>query len=267
MMMMLHQDRRKKNKKIKTFLVLIICLTYVLFISPLASTFTGYFHRVAQPVWKVNTKVQEGLSPSLGYFSSRSELYIENQDLKKQLGAMSAKLADRSFLRHENILLKENLGRHEKEPERIFAVVLAKPDITPYDTLVIDIGKNDEILVGDLIVVENVILGEIEEVYQTSSKVRLYSSNNQKVNVFIGDDAIGAEAQGLGGGNFEIELPRNVNVFVGDSVYVSDINPRVLGVVEYINSDPNDVFERILFKSPVNPFSLRFVDVIRAPHE
>ena len=85
--------------------------------------------------------------------------------------------------------------------------------------------------------------------------------------MFIGDSAIGAEAKGLGGGNFEIELPRNVDVFVGDSIYVSDINPRVLGTIEYINSDPNDVFERILFKSPVNLFSLRFVDVIHTPHE
>ena len=266
-MMMLHQDRRKKNKKIKIFLILIVIFTYVLFISPVSSTFTGYFHRVAQPFWKINVKIQDWLSPSLSYFSSRRELYVENQDLKKQIEVISARLADRSFLLHENTLLKENLGRHEKEPKRVFAVVLAKPDITPYDTLVLDVGRDNMVSVGDLVLVENVVLGEIEEVYQISSKARLYSSNNQKTNVFIGDNAIGAEAQGLGGGNFEIELPRNVDVFVGDSIYVSDINPRVLGTIEYINSDPNDVFERILFKSPVNPFSLRFVDVIHTPHE
>ncbi len=263
---MLHQDKRKKNIKRTTFFVLLICLVYVLFMSPLTPSFSGYFHRVAQPVWNFSTKAQEWLSPSLSYFSSRRELYIENKELKEQLNAMSARIADRSLLYHENVILKEHLGRYEKEPERIFAVVLAKPDMTPYDTLIIDVGKDDDISVGDLIVVENVVLGEVAETYQTSSKVRLYSSHGERVTVFIGDNAIGAEAQGLGGGNFEIELPRNVDVFVGDSIYIPEFHPQILGIVEHISSDPNDTFERILFRSPVNLFSLRFVDVIHSPH-
>ncbi len=264
---MLHQDRRKKNIKRTTFFVLVVCLAYVLFMSPLSSSFAGYFHRVAQPVWKLGIKTQEWISPSLSYFSSRRELYIENKELKGQLEAMSARLADRSFLYHENIILKKSLGIYEKEPERIFAVVLAKPDVTPYDTLIVGVGKNNKVSKGDYILVENVVLGEIAEVYKDSSKVRLYSSSGEKTAVFIGDEAIGAEAQGLGGGNFEIELPRNVDVFVGDFIYTPDLYPRVLGTIEYINSDPNDVFERILFRSPISLFSLRFVDIIPRTHE
>ena len=264
---MLHQDRRKKNIKSTTFFVLIICVVYLLFVSPLSSSFAGYFHRVAQPVWKLSIKAQEGLSPTLSYFSSRRELYLENKELKKQLNEMSARIADRSFLYHENITLKEHLDRYEEVPKRIFAVVLAKPDVTPYDTLIIDVGRDNNISVGDLVVVENVVLGEVAESYQTSSKVRLYSSYDQQVVVSIGDNAIGAEARGLGGGNFEIELPRNVDVFVGDFIYIPDIHPRILGTIEYINSNPNDAFERILFRSPVSLFSLRFVDVIHSPYE
>ena len=263
---MLHQDRRKKNIKRTTFFVLVICLAYVLLMSPLASSFAGGFHRVAQPVWKFGIGIGEKLAPVSSYFSSRRELYIENKELKGQLETMSARLADRSFLYHENITLKEHLGRHKKEPERIFSVVLAKPDMTPYDTLIIDVGKDNNILIGDLVIVENVILGEVAETYQTSSKVRLYSSSGERVTVFIGDNAVTAEAHGLGGGNFEIELPRNVDVFVGDSIYIPKFHPQILGTVEHINSDPNDTFERILFRSPVSLFSLRFVDVIHSPH-
>ena len=267
MMMMLHQDRRKKNIKRTTFFVLVICFVYILFMSPLASSIVGYFHRMAEPVWKIGIGAGEKLAPASSYFSSRRELYIENKELKGQLEAMSARLADRSFLYHENIILKEHLGRYEKEPERIFAVVLAKPDVTPYDTLIIDVGKDDNVLVGDMIVFENVVLGEVVEIYQTTSTVRLYSSHGEHIAVFIGDDAITAEAYGLGGGNFEIELPRNVDVFVGDSIYIPEFYPQILGVVEHINSDPNDAFERILFRSPVSLFSFRFVDVIHSTHD
>jgi len=262
MMMMLHQDKTKKNLKKGTFFIL-VCLI-CLFCS---SSFAEYFHGVTQPVWKFGIKVQDWLSPSLSYFSSREELFNENKELKEQVNAMSSRVADRSFLLHENTVLKESLGRREIEPERIFAVVLAKPDMTPYDILVVDVGKDKSVLVGDLVLFENVVLGEVVEVYQTSSKVRLYSTSKQKVSVFIGDSAIGAEVQGLGGGNFEIKLPRESGVFAGDSIYVSDINPRILGTVEYINSDPNEVFEKVLFRSPVNLFSLRFVDIIHSSHE
>ena len=265
--MILHQDKRKNNLKKTFFFVLALCLAYVLFMSPFSSFFAGYFHRVTEPIWKFGIGVEEKVAPASSYFSSRRELYIENKKLKEQVAATAVKLADRNFLYHENIALKESLGRYKKEPERILAVVLAKPDITPYDTLIIGVGKNSNVSKGDLVLVENVVLGEIAEAYRDSSKVRLYSSSGEQITVFIGDEAIGADAHGLGGGNFEMELPRNVNVFVGDFIYTPNIYPRLLGTVEYINSDSNEVFERILFKSPVNLFSLRFVDVIPKTNE
>jgi cell shape-determining protein MreC len=267
MMMTLHRDRRKKNFRRAYFFVLVVCLVYVLFMSPLSSSITGYSHQAAEPFWKLGAKVEEKLDPFLGYFSSRRELYLENKELKEQLDVMSAKLADRSFLRRENVFLKERLGRYEKEPERILAVVLAKPDITPYDTLILDVGYDSGVSKGDLIVFENVVLGEVTEAYHTTSKARLYSSCGERVAVFIGDNAIAAEAEGLGGGNFEIELPQNVDVSVGDSIYIPQFQPQILGIVEQINVDPNDAFEKILFRSPINPFSLRFVDIIHPSHE
>ena len=75
--------------------------------------------------------------------------------------------------------------------------------------------------------VENVVLGEVAEVYETSSKVRLYSSSGEQVTVFIGGEAIMAEAKGIGGGNFEIELPQNVDVFIGDSIYIPEFHPQI----------------------------------------
>ncbi|MCK5027628.1 MAG: hypothetical protein KAS07_04365, partial [Candidatus Pacebacteria bacterium] len=76
-------------------------------------------------------------------------------------------------------------------------------------------------------------------------------------------EALVAEAIGLGGGNFEIKLPKNSHVSIGDTVYMSGIDSRVFGIVEKIESGTKDAFERILFKSPVSPFTVRFVEVIK----
>lgn len=260
-MMMLRQDKKKKKVKKAAVLIVIAGVVYMLFASPISSPIVGYLHQAVSPVWKIYTIAEEKLEPLLSYFSSRRSLYIENKELKEQLSIIGARLADRSFLYNENLTLKEKLGRYAEDPERILAIVLAKPDRTPYDTLVIDVGKKNGVSAGNIIMIENVVLGEVAEVYQASSKVRLYSSYGEQVTVFIGNEAIMAEAKGLGGGNFEIELPQNVDVFIGDSVYISEFDPRILGVVEYINADANDAFEKILFRSPVSLFSLRFVDV------
>jgi len=261
MMMLRYNKKNKKTKKIVLFII-IIGLIYVLFLSEFSAPITGYFHRVAAPLWRIGAQTKEILKPYLSYFSFQRGLYIEKQELQQQLEIIRVKLADRSFLLHENNILKEKLRRSTSTPERILAVVLAKPNITLYDTLIIDVGEKNKISLGDLVMVENIVIGEIVKVYQTSSKVRLYSTSGIKTNVFIGDSAIATEAIGLGGGNFKIELPQNLDVFVGDSVYISGISPYILGTIEFITKDANYALKEIMFRSPVSFFSLRFVDVV-----
>jgi len=260
---MLRHDK-KNNNKVKTIIIFIVSIGLIFtFFNWFSVSTTGYFHRVATPLWRVGRQTKEILKPFLSYFSSRRAMFVENQNLQQQLDATRAKLADRSVLLRENNILKEKLGRSTSTPERILAVILAKPDITLYDTLIIDVGKQNKVSQEDLVVVENIVVGEIAEVYQTSSKVRLYSSPGVRTPVFVGDSAISTEAIGLGGGNFKIELPQNVDVFIGDSVYIPAISPRVLGIIEHIEENNTNALEKILFRSPVSFFSLSFVDVVQ----
>ncbi|MBU0722984.1 rod shape-determining protein MreC [Patescibacteria group bacterium] len=259
-MMMRHG---KKNNKVKIIILIIGIGLFFAFFNWFSASTTSYLHRVATPLWRAGGQTKEVLTPFLSYFTSRRALFVENQNLQQQIDATRAKLADRSFLLHENNALKEKLERSTSTPERILAVILAKPDITLYDTLIIDVGEQNKVSLEDLVMVENIVMGEIAEVYQTSSKVKLYSSPGVRTPVFVGDSAISTEAIGLGGGNFKIELPQNVDIFVGDSIYMPSISPRVLGIIEHIDEDANNALEEILFRSPISFFSLRFVDVVK----
>lgn len=260
MMITTHQNKRSKYKKLAT-LTVIVGLIYVMFFSPVKGFFTGAAHTVAQPVWHVRDAMANTFAP-FTYFSARRDVYIENQDLQHQVTALVAKVADRDLLRRENSELKRLLGRNETE-DRVLATVMAKPGRTPYDTMIIDVGERDSVSQGDKVVLENVLLGEIEEVLYTTSKVILYSSSGRESEVVIGDDALQAEAVGQGGGIFEILFPKDNDLSVGDTVYIPNIEPKVVGVIDTIESNPNDAFEKLIVRSYVNPYTISYVEVVR----
>ena len=109
---------------------------------------------------------------------------------------------------------------------------------------------------------DNVYLGEVSEVDPHSSKVTLYSTPGRKLSVVLGASSISAEAVGIGGGNFNIFLPREVEVKEGDIIVIPSITTNVFGIVEKVNFQDKDSFQTVLFKSPVNISELNFVDVV-----
>mgnify|MGYP001559035202 CR=1 FL=1 len=78
---------------------------------------------------------------------------------------------------------------------------------------------------------------------------------------FDGKTKVTALATGRGSGNFDARLPRELDVSINDTVTFPELNKQVLAVVEAIEVTPNDSFQRILFKSPINIAEIRFVEV------
>ena len=60
-----------------------------------------------------------------------------------------------------------------------------------------------------------------------------------------------------------IHLPVEVGVQENDIILLPQIRPHTFGVVETVLVDSSDSLQTILFKSPVNINSLRFVEVDR----
>jgi len=89
--------------------------------------------------------------------------------------------------------------------------------------------------------------------------VKLLSAPGNKYDVEIGSESIPAIAEGLGSGNFKIELPRGVDIKVGDEVISPALSIKLLGIVEYIDATPQNSIQKILFKSPVNINQIKWV--------
>jgi cell shape-determining protein MreC len=262
----------KKNQRKKIFYTILgvffLCLL-VYFRAGIESGLSKVSHTIFRPFLVVGNNFSLKINDFSGFFSSKNSLYLENQNLKYKITEQNIRMSDRDTLAQENMDLKYILERKNPKTPMILSAILSKPNISPYDTLVIDVGEKDNIKVGDTVFAfGSVPIGRIAQTYSKSSKVVLFSNSGEKTEVVVSRKSLPApavniflEALGRGGGNFEIILPRDFTLVKGDELILPGITPHVLGVVESIISDPRDPFVKALLVSPVNVQDLKFVEV------
>ncbi|MFA6257759.1 MAG: rod shape-determining protein MreC [Candidatus Paceibacterota bacterium] len=254
------KTQRNKIFKITLGIVVLIILFYFKsgVFDGLSSVSQVFFH----PVLVVGQNVGEKFGSLGAYFISKNSLFLENQNLKDQIRDSAADRANYLSVVDENNKLKEILGRKNENKKMILAAILAKPNQSVYDTLIIDAGTAQGIKVGGMVFAfGNVPIGRVDLVYESSSNVVLFSNAGEKTQVVVtGKDSF-LEIVGRGGGNFEMILPRDFILQKGDQVVLPGINPYVLAIVETIISDPRDPFTKVLLVSPVNIQELKFVEV------
>jgi len=167
-------------------------------------------------------------------------------------------------LEAENNQLRGLTYTSKDAPNLVLARIIAKPNHLPYDEIIIDISQTQvpSLAPNQLVFADReVILGQIESVTNRYAKIKLYSTGGVKIPVVVGDSSIPSIAEGLGAGNFSLTLPRGVNIKVGDQVKTSIVGNYVLGYVANIFKDPNDPFQKIIFRSPYNVFELEWVQL------
>jgi len=214
---------------------------------------------IVYPFLRISGKIDQNFSDSL---KSKKSLLAENRKLKLDNEKMRVEM-----LRFNNLQTENNLLRGLKEdttitPSSILGRIIVKPNHLPYDEIIIDVGqtavpglKSGQLVFAD----KEVVLGQIELVANSYSKIKLFSNGGVKIPVVVGSSAIPSIAEGLGAGNFSLTLPRGVNIKVGDQVKTSIIGSYILGYVANVFKDPNDPFQKIIFRSPYNIFEMEWV--------
>ena len=256
------QNNIKRNILVGIFALMVLASVSYFWGGTIYYGISAAAHYVSEPLWKAGNRVSNTASSYVGFLDSKETLKERNDELEQEIQELRLKLLSKDFLLQENKELKAMLGRVSGR-DVMLAAVLSKPNNSPYDTLIIDIGKDKGIEKGDKVLVGGeIVVGTVGEVYARSSKVELYSSPGLTRDVVLGGSGIPATAKGKGVGNFEIILPRDVSVVLGDVVTIPDIDLTVLGSVLYIGKDPNSPFQTILVKSPVNFSELKWVEVV-----
>lgn len=256
------QDKKNKNSKtLKIFFVVLGLLLFFLFRSGIYSGLSYVAEVVLHPVISGGSAVGGRIGGIGAYFSSKGSLARENENLKNIIAESEADRANYAGVVAENAELKEILGRKTPGLNLKLGAILAKPNQSPYDTLLLDLGENETRVGAGVFAYGSVPVGYIAEVYPYTSKAVLYSSPGEKTSVVIAGKGVSAELVGRGGGNFEMLLPRDLEILKGDQMVLPGINTFVVGTVETIISDPRSSFQKALLTSPVNIGTLQFIEV------
>lgn len=262
------QDNLKRAKNIRSlFLYLAIGIIFYFSYGFILSAGYSLFSFAVVPLWRIENRIKDGAVATFSLFKSKEFLAIENERLSGELDSARLKLESISSLQRENEDLMLEMGR-EKIPEAksVIAAVLSGPNIPPYDNLIIDVGKDQEVTVGDRVIYRpNIVIGEVVQVFSKSSKVRLYSASGMQTDVLLPvAEQIHAVARGFGGGNFFIELPSSIKLSEGMELLIPGSGIYILGVIDYIQVDTITSSQKVLIRYPVNIKNARFVHVIKS---
>ena len=256
-------DRKQKKKKAFSGLIIggILVLIFI-FRVQFFYGLSNVSHVVLRPFWSVENSLSTKFRNLSAYFSSKNSLNQKIQDLEAERALDQARMEGVVTILDENEKLKEILGRKNEKLNLTLAVILGKPDQSLYDTLIIDLGGNQGVKVGDMVyALGNIPLGRVALVYDNSAKVVLFSNSSERTQVFVKGTSL--ELVGRGGGNFEMILPRDVAMEKGEQAVLPGITPYVVAEVETVISDPRDSFQKVLFTSPVNIDEIKFVEVAK----
>ncbi|MBI3632480.1 MAG: hypothetical protein HY225_03465 [Candidatus Vogelbacteria bacterium] len=268
MKMSYRQDNLKKTKNIKVIVVLIsIGVLFYFFSEPILSVGFGVLSYVTNPLWRVENDINDTMSSIPVFLRSQQSLTVENRALRAKIDYVGVQLESMDAIRKENQDLIREMGYVGKNDSTVLVSVLTGPNVPPYDSLVVDAGIDSGLLVGDSVLyADNVLIGEVSQVFSHSAKIKLYAGNGVSTDVIIsGKESLHAVAEGFGSGNYYIELPSSSLISKGDSLVVPGSNSYLLGVVEYTQIDQTTASQKVLARSPFNIKSARFVRVIKSP--
>lgn len=248
----------RKRKALKSSLkpALLIFLGLAVFILIFFSLLNTFFTQAGAGVKQVGA-----LGRVFNFFETKNILIAENENLKKKVTELTFENAERDALYTENQNLLTIIGRTTATSSLVYARVIQKPGVSPYDILVIDAGENENLQNGNQIVLMGIVVGEITEVNKTFSKATLFSTPGKVINVLVGGKKIQAEAKGIGGGAFEMQIPQGIDVKQGDSILFPADPTKIFGRVISIEANEEDAFKQVFFSSPENPYELGWVQV------
>lgn len=193
---------------------------------------------------------------------TKSSVFAENQALIQENADLKNSMIDYQVVKKENDQLKELMGRLPTTYSFVLGNILTKPNRSPYDTIIIDIGSNAGIKENDQVFANAVTpIGQISKVYPNSSLVVLYSNPGQITEANIDGSNASVELTGRGGGNFEMSVPIDLPSEKGTLVVLPDSTSEVVAIIEKIISVPTDPVKKVLLSSPINVQSLKWVQV------
>jgi len=241
-----YRNSSQKNIRLIVFVVLGITLLWFLF------SWIRRFRGTTPPVY--------GDTLALAIHSKQS-LIKKVTALQSQIDAQQASLVALSTLEKENEALKTEFGRTDTIKGMV-ARVIVPPNHSIYDTLIIDVGSDEGVVVGQSVYAfGSIALGTVSDVVAHTSTVLLYSASGRETAATTTGSDLTVTLIGRGGGEYEVRMPRDILFQEGGVISQQSLTVHPLATIQKIITDPRDPFQRLLAKVPVNLQTMKWVVV------
>ncbi|MBC7242956.1 MAG: rod shape-determining protein MreC [Anaerolineae bacterium] len=235
----------------------------------------GGVFRVFEPVQSAFVGIGEGVSDLVQTARDLRDLRQRNQQLVELVNQLAVENVRLKEVEAENEILRRLLDFAQSSPGHTFKaaevrtrVVGRQPDnISQF--ILIAAGSNDGIQAGMPVVTERGLVGRVETVYPTLSKVRLIIDTSSAVSALVQRTRATGVVKGRPGGELVLDyLPQGQDVVaVGDVVLTSGAGggfPRqlVIGQVIEIRQKDYEMFQQAILRPTVDFDRLEVVLII-----
>lgn len=229
------------------------------------------FAKIAYPFQVASYSVSYKIGGIKDFFVSIGQLNSENGRLMREnldLISENSRLRD---MEKENIFLREQIGLIPREKFNLEAATIISEDPQGFENWIeINKGSNSGIKEGMAVIVSRgVLIGKIQEVFPSFSKVILLSNAKSAVSVVVSQTGAKGVAKGeYGLGMIVDAILQTDAVSVGNEIITSGIAsdmPRglLLGIVQEVRPSEDHLFQQAIVASPVNVSKLDTVFIIK----
>lgn len=209
-------------------------------------------------------KLLDGVSDNL---VDTHKLQIENKVLKTQLLEKNADLLllDQLKVENQRLRLLLNSPLRTDEYKKIAEILTAETDVYRQQ-VVINQGKSNGAYVGQPVIDEKGVIGQIISVGEKSSRVLLLTDVTHSIPVQVLRNDVRVIASGIGRSDELVldNVPRSMDIVKGDLLVTSGLGGRFpegypVGIVSQVSRDGSNYFATISVKPLASLERLRYV--------
>lgn len=218
---------------------------------------------LTRPLWVIENHTMVLGGDLFNFLRSHKSLVEENRHLEEEVFKLKVELVSKDLIVKDYERLSAIVGRTTNQNVPIIGRVILKPNRSPYDLILVDVGSEGPrpVKVGDIARLNrDTTIGRVVNVAGQTATVELFSSPGLETAVLVGADRIQATTTGRGGGNMLLELPRGLMIDIGDSVVLPTSKGELVGLVGQVINDQSEPAQKILVSLPANLFHLSWIE-------
>jgi len=240
---------KPSNKSQKTIAALIVISVVFFFLEAVGVVgfFSAPLQKVLRPTQVALSKTRNDIDNFLGTISSIKSLSQKETKTSYENALLIAENAKLKKLETENTALRNQLGALKIKPELTVAEVIGQDPLISSSKLLVDKGKKDGISKGNLVIIGDILIGEIVALGDSTATVRLLSDSETKIPAET-TNKVGGILRGQFGNKIILEkVVQGKKLNVGEVVFSSgeaDM-PKglVLGRIIKVQKNPSAIFQ------------------------